>query len=84
MSAKLQQHYWILHLQLSKWLHIIRIQLYWYEYHNNVHTLDVLLMHLLILTVGKKYRRAILVKHENRMLHIENLPNFSWKDIPQN
>ena len=32
MSAKLHQHHWIFHLQLSKWLHIIRIQLYRYEY----------------------------------------------------
>ena len=43
------------------------------------HTLDVLLMHLLILTVGNKYRRAILVKHQKRMLHIENLPDFSGR-----
>ena len=75
MSAKLQQHHWNFPLQLSKWLHIIRIQLYWYEYHVQKHTL----MHLLILTVGNKYRRAILVKHQKRMLHIANLPDFSGR-----
>ena len=36
MSAKLHQHHWIFHLQLSMWLHIIRIQLYWYDLKNTV------------------------------------------------
>ena len=60
MSARLHQHNWIFHVQLSKWLHIIRIQLYWYEY-DDYKAIFLKIFYILIQHIKHLYLGLIMI-----------------------